>query len=131
VAVSFTVETDGTLPDGTPLARAVELVDAEGGPDWYGVNCAHPTHVLPAIDGGAWQERLRIYRPNASILTHAELDVMEELDTGDRPLLAASTRELRERVPSISVLGGCCGTDASHVAMLWGLGADVSSSLPT
>jgi S-methylmethionine-dependent homocysteine/selenocysteine methylase len=131
VAVSFTVETDGTLPDGTPLASAVEQVDAEGGPDWYGINCAHPTHVLPAMDGGEWQQRLRIFRPNASILTHAELDLMEELDTGDRPLLAASAAELRERVPSLSVIGGCCGTDASHVAMLWGLGPEATGTLPS
>ena len=35
VAVSFTVEIDGRLPDGTPLATAVTEVDAEGGPDYF------------------------------------------------------------------------------------------------
>ena len=119
VGVSYTVETDGRLPDGTPLAEAVDGVDA----DWFGINCAHPTHVLPGLDGGAWQSRIQVFRPNASTMTHEELDAMEVLDEGDLPLLQASTRELLERLPSISTLGGCCGTDARHVAALWGVPA--------
>ncbi len=119
VGISFTVETDGRLPDGTPLGRAVEQTDAVAAPDWFGVNCAHPTHVLPALDGGAWQRRLQVFRPNASTLTHAELDVMEVLDEGDLDLLQWSTQELLAELPSITTLGGCCGTDARHVAALW------------
>jgi homocysteine S-methyltransferase len=121
VAVSFTVETNGRLPDGTRLATAVERVDAVAAPDWFGVNCAHPTHVLPALDGGAWQDRVVTLRPNASELSHAQLDVMEDLDTGDLPLLVASARSLQERLPSVAVVGGCCGTDSRHVAALWGV----------
>ena len=119
VAVSFTVETDGRLPDGTSLRDAIATVDEVAAPDWFGVNCAHPTHVRPALDGGDWQQRLQSYRPNASTLTHAELDVMEKLDTGDLKLLVQASRELRELVPTLSIVGGCCGTDASHVAALW------------
>src|SRR4051794_13093982 len=115
VAVSFTVETDGRLPDGTLLRDAVLEVDAVAAPDWYGVNCAHPQHIRPALDGGDWQARLVSYRPNASTLTHQELDAMEQLDTGDRDLLVTASSELRELVPSLSIVGGCCGTDARHV----------------
>jgi S-methylmethionine-dependent homocysteine/selenocysteine methylase len=121
VGVSFTVETDGRLPDGTPLRTAVESAEAQAPADWYGVNCAHPTHVRPALDGGAWQQRLRCLRPNASTLTHAELDVMEELDEGDLDLLRTSTADLLALLPSVSTLGGCCGTDARHVAAMWGV----------
>ncbi len=119
VGISFTVETDGRLPDGSTLREAIEQVDRTAPPDWYGVNCAHPTHVLPALDGGAWQSRLQVFRPNASTLTHAELDVMEVLDEGDRDLLVSTTRQLLDQVPSITTLGGCCGTDVTHVARLW------------
>jgi S-methylmethionine-dependent homocysteine/selenocysteine methylase len=121
VAVSFTVETDGRLPDGSGLAEAIRSVDDAAPADFYGVNCAHPTHVLAALDDGPWQERLTFFRPNASTLSHAELDAMEELDAGDVPLLVRSTGELLERLPAVSVLGGCCGTDRRHVAALWGL----------
>lgn len=119
VGISFTVETDGRLPDGTALRQAIEQVDAAAAPDWYGINCAHPTHVRPALDGGDWQERLRWFRPNASTMTHEELDAMEVLDEGDRDLLVTSTADLLQLLPSITTLGGCCGTDASHVAALW------------
>ncbi len=123
VAISFTVETDGHLPDGTPLARAIEQVDADdGGPDWYLVNCAHPTHIEPGLTGhGGWRERIAGLLPNASTLTHAELDAAEELDEGDPAELAAACDRLRPLLPSLSIVGGCCGTDARHVAALWGV----------
>ncbi|MCX6399744.1 MAG: homocysteine S-methyltransferase family protein [Propionibacteriales bacterium] len=121
VAVSFTVETDGLLPDGSTLAATLSRLEAEAPADWYGVNCAHPTHVLPALDGGAWQERLRFFRPNASTMSHAELDEMEVLDAGDLGLLSSSAGSLRNQVPTLAVIGGCCGTDSRHVAALWGV----------
>ncbi len=122
IAVSFTVETDGRLAGGTPLRDAIEEVDAAGGPDWFLVNCAHPTHVAPGLDdGGAWRDRIAGFRPNASRMSHAELDVAEELDEGDPAELRASYDELATRLPGLRVLGGCCGTDARHVAALWGV----------
>ena len=121
VALSFTVETDGRLPDGTPMGVAVERVDAIAAPDWFGINCAHPVHMAPAFDGGAWQERVGGIRPNASTLTHDELDAMEELDEGDLDLLTSSFERLRSHLPNLAVIGGCCGTDARHVASLWGV----------
>ncbi len=123
VVVSFTVETDGRLPDGTTLRDAVAQLDAVAAPDWYGVNCAHPTHLLPALDGGDWQQRLTFLRPNASTLTHEELDAMEELDAGDISLLVSSAEQVREQLPSARVIGGCCGTDSRHVAALWNVDA--------
>jgi S-methylmethionine-dependent homocysteine/selenocysteine methylase len=52
VVVSFTVETDGRLPDGTPLGDAVRAVDdaTGGGAAYFMVNCAHPEHLAPAVD---------------------------------------------------------------------------------
>ena len=119
VVVMFTVETDGRLPDGTPLAEAVTRVDAAGGPDWFGVNCAHPEHIEPALTDGDWRERLVVVRPNASRLSHAELDEAEELDDGDPVELRRDLDALRDRMPSLRVVGGCCGTDVRHVASLW------------
>lgn len=124
VAVSFTVETDGTLPDGTALAVAVRRLEREAPADGYLVNCAHPDHVARALDGGddgggGWRHRVIGLRPNASTLSHAELDAAETLDEGDLDLLVDRTEYLRQRLPALRVLGGCCGTDVSHVAALW------------
>ncbi|CAM3887796.1 homocysteine S-methyltransferase family protein [Nocardioides zeicaulis] len=120
-AVSFTVETDGRLPDGTRLADAVTALDAatDAGAVHLLVNCAHPDHVRPGLDGGAWQDRLVGLRVNSSRLTHAELDEAEELDEGDLDDLAARTRALAADLDCVRVVGGCCGTDARHVAAMW------------
>ena len=121
VLVSFTVETDGRLPDGTSLRDAVARVEAEASPDGFLVNCAHPTHIAPGLEDGAWLSRILGVNPNASTLTHAELDEAEKLDEGDLDLLTASYDSLRAKLPSLTIVGGCCGTDARHVAALWGL----------
>ncbi|MEP7102027.1 MAG: homocysteine S-methyltransferase family protein [Burkholderiales bacterium] len=116
VAISFTVETDGRLPSGEPLREAVERVDAEASPDYFGVNCAHPSHFDACFEeAGAWTGRIRSIRANASARSHAELDAATELDIGDLPDLADRYVRLRTRLPSLNVLGGCCGTDHRHL----------------
>jgi len=116
--VSFTVETDGRLPSGQPLAEAIEQVDSDpdGVAAYFMVNCAHPTHFLPVFDGpGPWERILGI-RANASTQSHAELDEAEVLDDGDPDDLAAGYLAIGERLPHLTVLGGCCGTDYRHVS---------------
>ena len=118
VAISFTVETDGRLPTGEDLRDAVRAVDeATGaGPAYYMINCAHPTHFASSLERDAdWTARIRGVRANASRCSHAELDTMTELDRGDPTELAALHRQLRDSFPQITILGGCCGTDLSHV----------------
>jgi S-methylmethionine-dependent homocysteine/selenocysteine methylase len=120
--LSFTVETDGRLPDGTPLGEAIERVDAGASPAYFMVNCAHPQHVLRALDDlGPWVDRIRGLRSNASTQSHAELDEAEELDEGDLDVLVPAHRQLERKLPSLEVVGGCCGTDVRHVAALWGV----------
>jgi S-methylmethionine-dependent homocysteine/selenocysteine methylase len=120
--VSFTVETDGRLPDGTPLGEAIETVDAAAAPSYFMVNCAHPQHLLPAFaTPGPWVERIRGLRSNASTQSHAELDEAENLDEGDLEVLVPAHRMVEQHLPSLEIVGGCCGTDARHVAALWGV----------
>lgn len=125
VAVSFTVEVDGRLPDGSTLAAAMREVDGEAAPAYYLVNCAHPEHVLAALeldDEIDWGSRLLGLRYNASTRSHAELDEADDLDPGDLDVIAAGHDAVLAVLPRVTVVGGCCGTDASHVARLWGLG---------
>ena len=117
VVISFTVETDGTLPTGQPLGEAIEAVDAatDAYPAYYMVNCAHPTHFAAVLAAGAAVDgRVGGMRANASRMSHAELDEAEELDGGSRraggrlPTSCAapsrpshrSRRMLRHRPPS-------------------------------
>ncbi len=119
--ISFTVETDGRLPTGQPLHDAIDQVDAEtgGSAAYFMVNCAHPTHFSDALEhDGPWRQRLVGLRANASSKSHAELDESTELDEGDPEDLGARHAALRDRLPNVTVLGGCCGTDARHVAAI-------------
>jgi S-methylmethionine-dependent homocysteine/selenocysteine methylase len=118
VAVFFTVETDGRLPSGQGLRDAIEQVDAEtdGSAAYFGINCAHPSHFAHVLeDDGPWLLRLRAVRANASRKSHAELDAADELDGGNPEELGADYAALRARLPGLSVLGGCCGTNHRHV----------------
>jgi S-methylmethionine-dependent homocysteine/selenocysteine methylase len=118
VAISFTVETDGRLPSGQALGEAIaELDDATGRtPAYYMINCAHPTHFADVIGGDEpWVERVRGLRANASTRSHAELDEATELDDGDPVDLSERYVDMRAKLPQLTVLGGCCGTDFRHV----------------
>lgn len=117
VAVSFTVETDGKLPTGETLRSAVERLDKLTGnaPAYYMINCAHPEHFNDVLENGAWLERIRGVRANASTKSHAELDESTELDIGDIAGLAGHYRDLQRRLPKLAVMGGCCGTDHRHI----------------
>jgi hypothetical protein len=60
-----------------------------------------------ALDGPGWPK------------SHAELDEATELGDDDPRLLAAAHERLTPLLPPLPILGGCCGTDARHVAALW------------
>jgi S-methylmethionine-dependent homocysteine/selenocysteine methylase len=132
VAISFTVESDGRLPDGTPLGAAIATVDAAARPEYFMINCAHPSHIAPAFDRldragepdqpgapGVWKDRILGVRYNASERSHAELDESPDIDRGDLEVLAGGHARLASHLPGLVILGGCCGTDATHVRHLW------------
>jgi homocysteine S-methyltransferase len=116
--VSFTVETDGQLVGGASLREAVETTDEETGgwPAYYMVNCAHPSHFAGVLERGeTWVNRIGGIRANASTKSHAELDQSTELDIGDVIDFGRRYGALKKACPAIRVLGGCCGTDHTHI----------------
>jgi homocysteine S-methyltransferase len=117
--ISFTVETDGRLPTGMPLAEAIEKTDAQtdSAPAYYMINCAHPTHFRHLLDGDeSWMQRIYGVRANASCMSHAELDAASELDDGNPREFGEEYRQLQQRLHNLRVVGGCCGTDYRHIA---------------
>lgn len=117
VVVSFTVETDGRLPDGQSLADAIRSVDAETGAAaaYFMVNCAHPDHFSDALTDSDWARRIRGIRANASRRSHAELDEAPELDAGDPREMGMLYADLAGRMPWLNIFGACCGGDLRHV----------------
>jgi S-methylmethionine-dependent homocysteine/selenocysteine methylase len=118
VVISFTVETDGKLPTGQTLRKAIEQVDGatEGAPAYYMINCAHPQHFKDVLAADEpWSKRIRGVRANASTMSHAELNESAELDEGDPAAFGRDHRSLLDTLPHLNVFGGCCGTDHRHV----------------
>jgi homocysteine S-methyltransferase len=123
VAISFTVQTDGRLPGGIPLTRAITDVDDAARPDYFMVNRGQPTHVGPALaEPCGCRGRIAGLRYNASAKATPSPAGATELDDGNPRLLAAAHVQLGPLLLRLSVIGGCCGTDARHVAALWRAG---------
>ncbi|HUR71826.1 MAG TPA: homocysteine S-methyltransferase family protein [Candidatus Limnocylindrales bacterium] len=122
VVISFTVETDGRLPNGQSLHDAIAQVDRATGnaPVYYMINCAHPSHFTDRLDNGApWLRRIRGLRANASPKSHKELDEATSLDAGDPADLANRYRALMAQLSNLNVVGGCCGTDPRHIEAIY------------
>lgn len=122
VAISFTVETDGRLPSGALLGEAIRQVDDVAAPDYFLVNCAHPSHIEQALAApGAWRDRIAGTRANASAASHADLEEAIARGDGDPTEFAAAQQRLDGLLPQLSILGGCCGTTPRHIAALVGV----------
>ncbi len=118
VAISFTVETDGKLPNGMSLKEAISIVDVatEAGPIYYMINCAHPSHFEHILEKDSdWMDRIVGIRANASCKSHAELDEATELDDGNPVEFGQSYARLNTQFKNLRVMGGCCGTDHRHI----------------
>ncbi len=114
IVVSFVVETDGCLDNGTGLEEAIDRVDTltNSTAAYFMVNCAHPDHFSAVLTG---HPRLKGMAVNASRCSHAELDDATELDEGDPVELGAEVARLVAEYPALSVVGGCCGSGSQHL----------------
>lgn len=119
--ISFTVETDGKLPNGMSLAEVIKTVDenTDVPPLYYMINCAHPTHFHQELlknKNDPYTRRIKAIRANASCKSHAELDEATSLDRGIPRELGKEYKNLKESFTHINVFGGCCGTDEEHIS---------------
>lgn len=121
VTVSFAIGADGRLANGVKLAEAILEVEkaTDSYPLGYLVNCAHPSEVARALSGRELSEiearvlssRIIGFRLNSA--RHGEEGA------GDNPAaFAQQILELRPLAPSARIFGGCCGTDAPHIAAI-------------
>jgi len=118
IVVSFTVGADGRLASGESVAEAIAAVDADSGwyPAYFAINCAHPTRLRDELlESETVLQRVRGVRANTALATRAEIEASDTLDDGDPDELGRQLRRLREHLPQLTVLGGCCGTDVRHL----------------
>lgn len=104
IAVSFTVGSDGRLPSGDALDRAIAAVDVatDEAPAYYLVHCGIPIEFEEQWDAAIRTGRIRGLRcgVGGSLTPTA---------------LAGEYRRLRAKAPGLSILGGCRGADHRHI----------------
>ncbi|HEY3916718.1 MAG TPA: methionine synthase [Stellaceae bacterium] len=115
IFVQMTVETTGTLLVGADVAAAMTVIDALDVP-LIGLNCATgpqemAEHVKHLAEG--WRGRISV-QPNAGL---------PELHHGHAhyPLGPNELAQWQERFvveDGVDLIGGCCGTEAQHIAAL-------------
>ena len=122
--VSFVLERDGRVLDGTPLHAAIERIDAAASqaPLFYSISCVHPSIAAGALrDEAVFSDlvarRLFELKANASPLSTEELVRLDHPEGDDPERFAAEMWEIHEDF-GLRVLGGCCGTDDRHMRAL-------------
>jgi homocysteine S-methyltransferase len=119
--ISWVLDADGRVLDGTPLGEAIAVVDAGSPipPLHHSLSCIHPSVADRALRTVA-PGRVRECKANASALPPAQLVALDHLE-GEEPDVFAREMAALHRDHGLRVLGGCCGTDARHMHALGGL----------
>jgi len=114
--ISFVVNRQGYLLDGTNLINAIEKIDSikQKQPTGYMVNCSYPTFICAEKQPKSLFKRLIGCQANASSLDHSELDESTELKTENIAEWGNEMVKLNQ-IHGIKILGGCCGTRKEHL----------------
>ncbi len=122
--LSFVVRRDGTLLDGTSLGQAIETIDqaSHRQPTGYAINCVHPAVFIDAMTRLEKRKpelllRILSFQANTSARDPKELDEMVVLET-EQPEILAGLMIQAYQLFHTPIMGGCCGTDGSHIACL-------------
>ena len=118
LGLSLTLTSDGVLRSGPTLKQAIEEIDAQTGdarPDFYMVNCAHPTEFEPSLADEPWLRRIRGFVPNAVAMEKLALCKLGHIEDGDPVELGGQLGALAAKYPWMDIWGGCCGTGAPHL----------------
>lgn len=120
--ISFTIQQDGKLIDGTTIADAIRYIDGitTNKPVCYMTNCVHPSIVYKALlqpfnRNEIVRERFRGIQANTSPLSYAELDGAEDLHCSEPEDFGSEMIKLQS-IADMKIWGGCCGTDCRHMA---------------
>jgi homocysteine S-methyltransferase len=122
--LSFVLNADGTLLDGSPLHDVIARIDGESNPRpfCYFANCIHPTRFKSALSAQRIFSETVIKRViglqgNTSCKSPEELESLPYLDSQEPEPFANEMWALKEMFGT-KVLGGCCGTDHRHIAAI-------------
>lgn len=122
--ISFTIEKNGRMIDGTPISDAIAHIDGsvQAKPACYMANCVHPKIVYEALQKPFNQNPLVRRRflglqANTSPLPYNQLDGALDLKCSEPEAFADEMMKLRG-ASAIKIFGGCCGTDNRHMEQI-------------
>lgn len=117
--IGVVVRPDGTLLDGTRLSAFVETLDATTStpPLGYALTCVHPDVASAALRAEPIGERAVALFANTSARSPEELDDLDYLETAEAEGFAEAVVRARD-AHDLRIVGGCCGTDESHLAAI-------------
>lgn len=117
--ISFVINREAQVLDGTPLLQAITATDNSLAtkPLGYMVNCVYPTFICAKEQPTELFERLIGIQANSSSLDHTELDGATVLHQDDLQHWGENMLRLNNDF-GVKILGGCCGTDDTYLQYL-------------
>ena len=122
--ISFVLDRDGNVLDGTLLGAAIALIDLQTDPKplIHSISCVHPSVGAKAVeavraDAPGVYERLGELKANGSPLSTDELVKLDHVESDAPDVFAAEMAALLD-ADGLHVLGGCCGTTDAHMQAL-------------
>jgi homocysteine S-methyltransferase len=117
--ISYVINREGLVLDGTPLLEAITSIDNNlaTAPLGYMVNCVYPTFVCAERQPAELFNRLIGIQANSSSLDHTELDGAAVLHQNDLQHWGENMLRLNHEF-GVKILGGCCGTDNTYLQYL-------------
>ncbi len=117
--ISYVINRQGLVLDGTPLLEAIASIDdtLATAPLGYMVNCVYPTFVCAEKQPVELFKRLIGIQANSSSLDHTELDGAVVLHRDDLQHWGENMLRLNHEF-GVKILGGCCGTDNTYLQYL-------------
>ncbi len=117
--ISFVINRNAQVLDGTPLIDAIETIDSSLAtpPLGYMVNCVYPTFICAETQPPTLFKRLIGIQANSSSLDHSQLDGASILHQDDLQHWGDNMLRLNSEF-GVKILGGCCGTDDTYLQFL-------------
>lgn len=119
--ISFMLFDNGCLLDGSTLDDAIRIIDEStiNKPICYMSNCIHPLKVKSLLEK-PFNKTMRVYKRfmgvqvNASNMSPYELNQSKKIMTCESGILSNHIFNLNHYM-NLKIIGGCCGTDGSHI----------------
>lgn len=120
--ISFTIQNNGCLIDGTTINDAIITIDSKckNKPLCYMTNCVHPTFVKMALGQQFNQTetvniRFKGIQANTAAMSYKDMDGSRNLIATSNPVDLAKDMEALQKKFGLQIFGGCCGTNETFM----------------